>query len=558
MTDVTSRYLPPPTDWQAFERLCFDLYRSVWQTDDAHLHGRKGQKQGGIDVYGTDRRSGKRVGVQCKGKDRDFGGHVTERELKREVAAARTFQPPIDFFVLATTAPNDKTIQAVARALTEEHLRDGLFEVHVVGWEELRQLIYEHPQIIEVHFADLSPTLPGLLRDAIESEGLQTRQVLIAEIARRLPTQTDFVAVPAPGAEAVDELGIRITTLASLLGEAAPAAVVKRLQALWTESAASTSDWNRYRIQANIAAAHWYCGDYVAAAAAYRIAYGEQRDTGAGIAALATAEMIEGDAPAAFAHAEESLALDPTGDRAASLLVQAAARPWTEVEAMLPNAHRNRAEIQIGLADLAQGQGDLEAADRLIEAALRRAESDWRILGRAGTLLFERVGTARPEVRFLRNAEDDERVLLERAVDLLGRSWDLAKESGWPPKAGWVVATLANAGFALGRDAEIDTLLRHACDLCPDSLPVLRARAVRAAERGDGPEAAACVRAIPVEQREDGDEVVLCQALLWSGTPQDALACAHTLSERTNEASLVEVAAALRFAACQPAPDRDP
>lgn len=265
MTDVTSRHLPPPTDWQAFERLCFDLYRSVWQTDDAHLHGRKGQKQGGIDVYGTDRRSGKRAGVQCKGKDRDFGGRVTEQELKREVAAARTFHPPIDFFVLATTAPNDKTIQAVARALTEEHLRDGFFEVHVVGWEELRQLIYEHPQIIEVHFADLSPTLPGLLRDAIESEGLRTRQVLITEFARRLPTQPEFAAGPAPGAEAVDELGIRITTLASLLGEATPAAVVTQLRALWTESAATASDWNRYRIQANLAAALWYCGDYAAA-----------------------------------------------------------------------------------------------------------------------------------------------------------------------------------------------------------------------------------------------------------------------------------------------------
>lgn len=329
MTDVTSRHLPPPTDWQAFERLCFDLYRSVWQTDDAHLHGRKGQKQGGIDVYGTDRRSGKRVGVQCKGKDRDFGGRVTEQELKREVAAARTFHPPIDFFVLATTAPNDKTIQAVARALTEEHLRDGFFEVHVVGWEELRQLIYEHPQIIEVHSADLSPTLPGLLRDAIESEGLRTRQVLITEFARRLPTQPEFVAGPAPGTEAVDELGIRITTLASLLGEeASPAAVVTRLRALWTESAATASDWNRYRIQANLAAALWYCGDNAAAAAAYRVAYGEQRETGAGIAVLAAAEMIEEDTAAAFAHAEQALALDQTSERAASILVQTAARPW--------------------------------------------------------------------------------------------------------------------------------------------------------------------------------------------------------------------------------------
>ncbi len=43
--------VPPPADWQAFERHLYDLYQAEWGAS-VKLHGRTGQPQCGVDVYG--------------------------------------------------------------------------------------------------------------------------------------------------------------------------------------------------------------------------------------------------------------------------------------------------------------------------------------------------------------------------------------------------------------------------------------------------------------------------------------------------------------------------
>src|SRR5260370_35656117 len=111
MTDITNRVLPEPKNWQDFERLCFDLYSRLWKTNDAEMHGRQGQPQAGVDVYGTDRLEGRFAGVQCKGKDQGYGDKLTEAELRAEIEKAKTFDPPLEGFVFSKPAPKDATIQ---------------------------------------------------------------------------------------------------------------------------------------------------------------------------------------------------------------------------------------------------------------------------------------------------------------------------------------------------------------------------------------------------------------------------------------------------------------
>src|ERR1700688_3508790 len=111
MTSVVSRALPPPGNWQDFERLCFDLYSRIWRTNDAEMHRRRGQPQAGIDVYGHDRVEARFVGVQCKGKEEGYGAELTEAEIRAETEKAKTFDPPIDVFIIATTALNDTAAQ---------------------------------------------------------------------------------------------------------------------------------------------------------------------------------------------------------------------------------------------------------------------------------------------------------------------------------------------------------------------------------------------------------------------------------------------------------------
>ncbi len=44
--------LPPPRDGQPFEDLCRDLWAELWRDPNAQKHGRSGQKQHGVDVFG--------------------------------------------------------------------------------------------------------------------------------------------------------------------------------------------------------------------------------------------------------------------------------------------------------------------------------------------------------------------------------------------------------------------------------------------------------------------------------------------------------------------------
>ena len=62
-----SEPLPPPNDPGEFESLCLDLFKELWQDQDAQKNGRRGQAQAGVDVFGQ--KAGEWVGVQCKQKN---------------------------------------------------------------------------------------------------------------------------------------------------------------------------------------------------------------------------------------------------------------------------------------------------------------------------------------------------------------------------------------------------------------------------------------------------------------------------------------------------------
>ena len=124
-----------------------------------------------MDVYGTDRPNGKFVGVQGKGKNKGYGGALKEKELRDEVAKARTFTPKLDRFILVTTAPGDVVIQKVAREINESHKKEGLFEVDVFAWDEIKHVLQHHPAIIHLYYSGSQPTLHPIIRDAIEAGG---------------------------------------------------------------------------------------------------------------------------------------------------------------------------------------------------------------------------------------------------------------------------------------------------------------------------------------------------------------------------------------------------
>jgi hypothetical protein len=140
--------LPPPRNWQDFESLCRDLYALVWSDPGTKKNGRASSPQHGVDVYGYTN-DGKLNGVQCKKKDAATGSVATAAELRGEVKKALNFSPKLSSFIFATTSPNDEKLEEVARTITAEHAKEGLFSVRFSGWDDILDLIGGHDTIVK-------------------------------------------------------------------------------------------------------------------------------------------------------------------------------------------------------------------------------------------------------------------------------------------------------------------------------------------------------------------------------------------------------------------------
>ena len=115
-----------------FEDLCHALFKRVWKDPLAQKNGRRGQKQHGVDVFGSedgDRQSYQ--GVQCKGKDANYGSNADWPEIFAEVAKADNFSPKLQHWIFATTAPVDAALQKMARVLSVER-RELAHPIHAV------------------------------------------------------------------------------------------------------------------------------------------------------------------------------------------------------------------------------------------------------------------------------------------------------------------------------------------------------------------------------------------------------------------------------------------
>lgn len=151
----TSRF-PPPVSWEDLELLVWSLFKYIWNDPYTVRHGRSGQQQQGVDIFGRPDQGETWDGVQAKGKQGSFGQRVTEQELREEVQKARKFIPPLKNFILVTSARRDQVIQQSARQLSEESFSLGLFSVSVWGWDDIKERLGEFPDVIREHYPEFA------------------------------------------------------------------------------------------------------------------------------------------------------------------------------------------------------------------------------------------------------------------------------------------------------------------------------------------------------------------------------------------------------------------
>jgi hypothetical protein len=158
--DFLDKQILAPKSWEKFEDLIQALFAEVWNDPVAKKHGRRGQPQHGVDVYGEPHGAGGPLhGVQCKGKDIGYGPHVkaTIQEFDAELAKAEGFEPPLSHWTFATTAPDDAVLQAHVRNVSRARRAAGKFTVDVAGWGSLHFLLAKHPSVIRQFYPEHLP-----------------------------------------------------------------------------------------------------------------------------------------------------------------------------------------------------------------------------------------------------------------------------------------------------------------------------------------------------------------------------------------------------------------
>lgn len=336
MVDHTSAAKSPPGNWQDFERHSRLLFQFSLDDPGVLNNGRSGQRQHGVDIYG--RRgggSGPVVGIQCKGKNGDYGKKVTEKELRAELEETKKFKPALSEFILITTVLSDALIQEAARLLEVEQRAAGRnISVQVWGWDRVLQEINRWPETIDEFHPDSSPFTGKILNEERETQRLvqQTSQRALSEIGG-LKEQIANLAARIPGIvsestgsiDAFDrELnsqidGYRDDLIRGHKPRTALGLLEKMRERIWD----TASNRIRFRILTNIGAAHYNLNDYEKAADFLLEASQYNPDDPGSRANKVAALVIKGRKEEAYAEAVAAVAAHPDNADIAQQRLQA-------------------------------------------------------------------------------------------------------------------------------------------------------------------------------------------------------------------------------------------
>jgi hypothetical protein len=165
--------LPPPQHWSEFEDLCRDLWARIWKDPNTQRHGRSGQGQEDVDIFGHPN-GGKAVeGVQCRVKNAWLRQQLTEQDITEADARAQGFEPSLSRLVIATTSPRDARLQKKVRALSDSRLEQEKFPVTIAFWEDIQSWLIEHEDLLRKYYRHLLSFEQSASQAAANTDDLQ-------------------------------------------------------------------------------------------------------------------------------------------------------------------------------------------------------------------------------------------------------------------------------------------------------------------------------------------------------------------------------------------------
>lgn len=554
-----NKQLPPPANWQDFEKLSRDLWAAIWGDENTQLNGRSGQKQHGVDVYVC--KNGRWHGVQCKGKDSRYGGQVTETELRAEVEKAKGFTPPLTSFTLATTGQDDAAIQRVAREITAAHHLEGLFSVHVIGWDQIVGHLGTHDRVLAKHYAHMFDLFSGgkgelekfvgdIAKVAERDETqiveplteLNNRSARVEEkLDRLLSAQTyggTFAeAKPQSDDEGIDvEIGRKLDVYRDLI-TSSPSTALDRMQAIAEEHWDDLGEHIRFRLLTNIGACHMEQANFAEAGKHFRQAFPlGQRDSERATRNMALAHLMADEFEDAKAMAERAIDLNPDEVDSYSVLVAAAIRAGETraPEDLVPSHLRATGRVCFSISRAYEHLGDQEASIRWLREGLKKEPTSNTVRASLGTALIARAldGKLAPIASTMTATAITD---LREGAELIKATWLDVRSTELAPSYAWSVVNLCAALGALGRNDEVPTYVHQLEAVSFDKPELRKVAALVAMDQDDSITAERLLRAVPDGDKDAEIAMMHAQCLAALDRFDEALELVELAISRTDD-----------------------
>ncbi|SDY99203.1 hypothetical protein [Nitrosomonas sp. Nm33] len=154
MPTISNSHIPSPKSWEEFQEITLSAAKLRWKTDKFFGNGRGGQRQKGVDVYGTTL-DGQLVGIQCKNSP----SGLDDSDVTKEITKAESFQPALTTLYIATTSPRDARLQESVRKISASRKAAGKFSVDLLFWEDISADLSSDDQVFFRHYPQLKPDL---------------------------------------------------------------------------------------------------------------------------------------------------------------------------------------------------------------------------------------------------------------------------------------------------------------------------------------------------------------------------------------------------------------
>ena len=412
MPNLPMMNILPPQSWDEFEELCFQLFKREWADPKIRRNGRKGQGQNGVDIYGICNNVFK--GLQCKGKQIYQQKTLTIKEITDEVKLAINFKPPLKDFIILTTAPRDAKIQEFVRLESEKETKQGLFNIDVFFWEDIKDRLINYIDLVKLFY----PSLVSQDTEKIEkidetTQKLDTKTDMILEVVRKTPPLYSNIAHPGI-TDLKDDIDYAKQLLETYKPETAFDYLVKMKDKKWS----IISDKAKFRILANMGSAKLQMNLFDEAAEFFIQSYDYKKNDEKALFNLALAYSLKKDVPKALSTIKLIFDKNPINIEAQTLYIHNEKLKIEEIIEKIPKDIINKPEILHEIGYRYYTEGNYIKAIEYFQLAINNdEENNPNILANFASCILEMINN--PNI-IKKNVNINK--TLEKIIDLFNKA----------------------------------------------------------------------------------------------------------------------------------------